>query len=142
MNKSEFNKVNSEIGKRSYKVYPVGMTGRVALVLTLFTLLPMIITSIMIEKEMLLPGENFYIVAPVFLCVFLIPFSKFIAHYLVNRDFKMINDFCRSVKNGSHEVFFDLPHQKEEEDDLIILLRNLNWMSRILEINYKDHTVD
>lgn len=76
------------------------------------------------------------IVAPVFLCVFLIPFSKFIAHYLVNRDFKMINDFCRSVKNGSHEVSFDLPHQKEEEDDLIILLRNLNWMSRILEIKY------
>jgi hypothetical protein len=33
-------------------------------------------------------------------------------------------------------VFFDLPHQKEEEDDLIILLRNLNWMSRILEIKY------
>lgn len=136
MTKPEFNEVNSITGKRCHKVCPVGMTGRVALVLILFTLLPMVATSIMIEYEMLLPGKNIYIAVPVFFGILIIPFSKLIAHYLINRDFKLINAFCSSVKDGSHKIYFDLPDQKEEEDDLIILLRNLNWMSRTLEIKH------
>lgn len=136
MDKSECKGVNGKAGKRCYKVFPVGMTGRVALILALFTLLPMVVTSILIEKGMLLPGKNLYIGVPVFFGILLFPFSKLIAHYLINRDFKVINDFCSSVKDGSHEIFFDLPHQKEEEDVLIILLRNLNWMSHTLELRY------
>lgn len=122
--------------KQTYRVWPIGMTGRVALILLCFTLLPMIFTGIMIEKGMLLPGKNLYIAVPVFFTVLIVPLSKTIAYNLVNRDLKMINTFCNKIKQGEHNIHFDVPDEKENEDDLLILLRNLNWMSRNLEMRY------
>ncbi len=116
-----------------YKIIPVGITTRVAIFLILMVFIPMILTGVAIEKALLLPGENMYLAIPVFFLPLIIPFSRLIAHYLINKDLLLIQEFCSQIKQGNFNCFFELPNQKEEEDALILLLRNLTWMSHSLE---------
>lgn len=117
-----------------FKVSSLSITARVALFLLMFLFLPMVLTGICIENQMLLPGENMYLAIPIFFIPLIIPFSKLISYYLINRDLVRIDNFCDEVKKGNYSIYFDLPNQKEEEDSLITLLRNLTWMARNLAL--------
>lgn len=132
---------SNEAEGKCYNVYSLGITVRVALFLLLFVFIPMILTGIGIEKQLLLPGENMYLAIPIFFIPLLIPFARFISYYLINRDLQNIERFCEEVKKGNYASYFDVPNQKEEEDSLITLYRNLNWMAHNLALradNAKD----
>lgn len=82
--------------------------------------------------ELLTPGENLYLAIPVFLTPLLLPLARFVSHHLINKDLRKIDNFCLEVKKGNFEVVFEVPNLKEDEDTLITLQRNLNWMAHNL----------
>jgi diguanylate cyclase (GGDEF)-like protein len=114
----------------TFNTYRWGMTARVACLMLLFVFIPMIFTSISIEKGLLLPGKNLYMAIPLFFIILLIPLSRAIAHHLINRDLMVVDQFCSEIKKGNYEITFRLGNQKESEDPFTSLLRNLTWMSR------------
>lgn len=110
----------------------LGMTGRVVMLLLVLMLLPMLLTAWMIEQGWLLPGKNLYCAVPIFLLILIVPLAKGMAAWLINRDLVVINRFCDEIKNGNYQVGFDLGREREDEDQFILLLRNLSWMSHAL----------
>lgn len=125
--------------KKNYKffrVHTVGITGRIAALLFFVCIIPMFATGILIENGNLLPGKNVYLAIPIVLIFILIPISRFLAQYTINKDLATINKFCNQIKKGNYNVSFTLPNQKENEDELVSLLRNLDWMSH--NLTYRD----
>lgn len=114
------------------KVYPFSITTRVAIFLLCCVVIPMFFTGLCIEKGYLLPGKNAYLAIPVFLIPLTVPFAKFVAFYLIERDLKEIARFCLEVKKGNYLLYFDILNQRNKRDSLIVLLQNLTWMNRSL----------
>ncbi|PIE73904.1 MAG: hypothetical protein CSA20_00890 [Deltaproteobacteria bacterium] len=122
-----------ETKKVMIPVSRMSITARVALLILLVVLLPMSLTTISYEYGWLVPGQNVILAVPIFFLFILLPFSRLLAHNLINRDLISIGRFCSEVKSGNYSVYFDLPSQKEEEDPFLLLLRNLCWMSHNIE---------
>ncbi len=127
----------SEQGKRRFKVLRFGITARFAFFLLLVTIIPMLITSLMIESGHLMPGKNVYVGIPIFFLFLLVPLSRLLADWVINRDLRIINRFCMEIKRGNYGVYFDLGNEGDDEDQLVILLRNLSWMAHDLEARQK-----
>ena len=126
-------KTNPDQEDNELKICTLGISARMAVFLFLFLFLPMAATGICIEKGWLLPGKNLYLAVPLFFICLIVPFSRCIAYYLINRDLQVMDRFCHEIKNGNYAVHFRLPNQKEEEDPFMTLLRNLTWMSHHLD---------
>ena len=118
----------------------IGMTARFALLLMLLVFLPMIVTGILIEKGVLVPGKTFFLAIPVLFIILLFPFAKLLSHWLVNRDLLVLTLFCNEIKKGNYNVSFNLGNEKEEEEPFLVLLRNLTWMSHTLSAREKQRT--
>jgi diguanylate cyclase (GGDEF)-like protein len=97
----------------------------------------MFLTAWIIESGWLAPGKNIYFAIPLLLLMFLLPLARTIADLLINRDLHTINQFCKEIKEGNYQVHFNLDNEKEDEDQFIILLRNLTWMSHSLAKRHK-----
>lgn len=115
------------------------MTSRIAVLLAAFTIIPMLGTSWLIETGRLVPGKNLYFALPILGIILLIPLARLVAFHLVNKDLLIINQFCREIKDGNYQVSFDLGNEDEDEDQFIVLLRNLSWMSHNLGKKNHEH---
>ncbi len=131
MNKNR-NNIPKPLEKR-IQLTRFGVTTRFAFFLFFILLLPMTITGLLIEKGMLMPGKNVYLAIPLFFLFLLIPLARFIAYHMINKDLALIDKFCTEIKKKNFSHSFIVPDQKEGEDTLITLQRNLNWMCRNLE---------
>lgn len=120
--------------RRLFKISRLSITGRVAVFLGFVVILPMIATSWMIESGYLMPGKNAYIAIPLVCIVLLIPVARVLADFFINRTLKNVNKFCLEIKRGNYSVYFDLENERDDEDELRILLRNLTWMSHGLKV--------
>jgi len=54
-------------------------------------------------------------------------------HWLVKRQVTRISRFCQRVKTGDY-TGFRLPPEAEDENEIVALMRDLNWMVRIIEV--------
>lgn len=64
--------------------------------------------------------------------VFLAPLSRGIGNFLVLKELQKVERFCLRVKAGDYGSLFDLPPQEDEEHELLVLKRNLNWMAHVI----------
>lgn len=119
--------------KTTFHIRQFGMTSRIALLLTIVTIIPMIGTSWLIETDHLVPGKNLYFAIPILGIILIVPLARLAAFHLINKDLLIVNQFCREIKNGNYQVSFELGNEKEDEDPFLVLLRNLSWMSHTLK---------
>jgi len=126
------NSENNTTRKTTFHVRRFGMTSRIALLLTIVTTVPMLGTSWLIETGRLVPGKNLYFAIPILGIILLVPLARLAAFHLINKDLLIINQFCREIKNGNYQVSLELGNEKEDEDQFLVLLRNLSWMSHNL----------
>ncbi len=131
--------VNEMLRKTTFHVRRFGMTSRVAVLFLFLTLIPMIWTSWLIETGHLIPGKNLYFALPILGFILLVPLARLAAFHLINKDLLIINQFCREIKNGNYQVSFDLDNEGEDEDQFLVLLRNLSWMSHNLGKKQHEH---
>lgn len=116
----------------AFRVSSLSLVTRFSLLLLLVTIIPMLITAWWIEAGYLMPGENAYIALPLFFLILIIPCARLLSNWVINRDIETINKFCLEVKKGNYRVHFELAHEGDEEEPLVILLRNLTWMTHTL----------
>lgn len=60
--------------------------------------------------------------------------------WLFLKQFKEIETFCYKIRKGNYEEHFNLPNQPADEGDeneLVFLKRNLNWMIRLISVREK-----
>lgn len=137
-------KVNSEINEKvnqNFKIWQVGITFRVMILLFVLVIIPMSLTSWLFETGILVPGKNAYFFVPILFLVLLQPMSRLIAHFFINKDLMIINKYCREIKDGNYQIHFSFKQENDNEDQFILLLRNLTWMSLRLNCEYKEAQV-
>ncbi|WP_051434351.1 GGDEF domain-containing protein [Desulfonatronum lacustre] len=112
-------------------VYGWSVTIKVRLLLVALIVLPSIGGLILLESR---PADlqTYFIFALVGTLAFIGPLSKIVADYLVMRDLREVERFCLKLKAGNYHVKFDLPPQVDEERDVLVLKRNLNWMAHVI----------
>jgi diguanylate cyclase (GGDEF)-like protein len=75
-----------------------------------------------------------WLITQVVLCV---PFCRIFIRLAVVPDLREIRAFVASLREGGAPLFTRLPNQTEEEDDLLLLKRALNALSRVV-IGYRE----
>lgn len=123
-----------------FHVLRLGVTGRFALLILVIVILPMFLTSWLVESGNLPPGKNLYLAIPVTILILLFPAARLLGYLVINRELRIVNRFCMEIKKGNYAVHFDLDHENEEEDEFLILLRNLTWMSHNLHARREKNT--
>ncbi|WP_462325313.1 GGDEF domain-containing protein [Desulfoplanes sp.] len=74
-----------------------------------------------------------WLIAQIVLCV---PLSRLIIRFVVAANLREVRTFVASLREGGAPLFTSLPNQTEEEDDLLLLKRALNALSRVVT-NYR-----
>ncbi|WP_158269590.1 GGDEF domain-containing protein [Desulfonatronum sp. SC1] len=112
-------------------VFGWSVTVKVRLLLIILIVLPAIGGLVLLESS---PSDlqTYFIFALVGTLAFIGPLSKVVADYLVMRDLRDVERFCLRLKAGNYHVKFDLPPQTDEERDVLVLKRNLNWMAHVI----------
>jgi len=64
--------------------------------------------------------------------VLLAPLSWLASQFMVLRELRAVEEFCLRVKAGDYAGQFDLPPEKDEEHEILVLKRNLNWMAHVI----------
>lgn len=104
---------------------------KVRLLLVLLLVLPAIAVLAGLETH---PQDmrNYVAIGLVAGVMLLAPLSKLIAHFLILKELKAVEAFCLRLKGGDYSFSFDLPDEQDEEHELLILKRNLNWMAHVI----------
>ena len=59
--------------------------------------------------------------------------------WLVSKPFESMRQLCYQVKRGNYRESLSLPNESRyEEDDMMILMRDMNWMARQIELRERD----
>lgn len=59
--------------------------------------------------------------------------------WLVGKTLDRMRQLCCQVKQGNYRELLSLPNEsRNEEDDILILMRDMNWMARQIEIRERD----
>lgn len=63
------------------------------------------------------------------------------SRWLIGKPLTKIKTFCSRIKAGNYKERLSLPNEArdgEDEDEFIVLMRNLNWMARKIEIREEE----
>ena len=59
--------------------------------------------------------------------------------WLVGKPLHRMRQLCYQVKQGNYRELLSLPNEsRNEEDDIIVLMRDMNWMARQIEMRERD----
>lgn len=107
------------------------VTTKVRLLLVFLIVLPALGGLIILESR---PEElQQYLVLVVLAgIIFLAPLSRLIGNFLVLKELRKVERFCLRVKAGDYGGQFNLPPQEDEEHEIMVLKRNLNWMAHVI----------
>jgi len=116
------------------------MIWKVRLILLTILMGPQILIFLMTYQSYLAVDKYFNQVEAVslavtLLIVFLLP--GVITQWLVVKPIDRVKRFCSAIKEGNYRERLGLPNESddgEEEDPFTVLIRNLNWMARQIEI--------
>lgn len=64
-----------------------------------------------------------------------------IVNWLVGKSLKRMSALCSRVKQGEYQELLSLPNEQRDSDDedgIIMLMRDMNWMARQIEIREKE----
>ena len=103
---------------------------KVALAIIIMFIMPGIFTLYLIETGKIGAVTTFLSVGIVISVALLVPLSNGLAYFLALRDLREMNRFCRNIREGKYDLFFQLPNEREDEPELIKIRRNMNWMLR------------
>ena len=101
---------------------------KIALILLIFVIIPNLLGIIYLDSGKPQTAEIILSIYSITLLILLIPTAKFIAYFIINKDLKKINILFHNVKSSNYSGHFTLPHEKPDENGIIRLKRNINWM--------------
>jgi diguanylate cyclase (GGDEF)-like protein len=108
-----------------------GIVFKVRLLLVFLIVLPAIGSLIALDSRPQ-DAQQFFVWMLVGGIILLAPLSRAISHFLVLRELRAVEEFCQRIKAGDYEAKFSLPPQEDEEHEILVLKRNLNWMAHVI----------
>ena len=111
----------------------VGVAGRVAFLLFVLVLAPMIATVIMLEAGVIHDPVNMLTVSLAVALGLLVPVSRAGASFLVLCDLRALNAFCSEIQQGRYGARFSVGLEGDDEHEMLRLKRNMNWMAHHIE---------
>jgi diguanylate cyclase (GGDEF)-like protein len=108
-----------------------GVGFKVRWLVVMLLVVPALIALVLLESN---PGLLRLLLAVVLLATIICfsPICRALAYLLVGKELKDIDRFCLRLKEGDYGCGFDLPHENEDEHEIIALKRNLNWMAHVI----------
>ena len=115
----------------------VGVVGRIAFLLFVLVLIPMIATLILLEAGLIHDPVNMLAVSLAVALGLLVPVSRVAASFLVLRDLRVLNAFSSEIQQGRYGARFSVGLERDDEHEMLRLKRNLNWMAHHIETQTK-----
>lgn len=109
-----------------------GVTTRLVIMFVFLSVLPLVGALILLHDRGAADAEVFLACMAALSIMMLGPLAEGAAQWLVLRDVRDINRACLDVRRGNYLAPFDLPVQREEENDIIQLKRNMQWMVHVM----------
>lgn len=120
----------------------MGLVTKLRLVFLLILLIPQGVIFGMAYDSLLMENKSFSQIQAVSLAsalVLTMIMPSVTVEWLVGKPFNRMRQFCYQVKQGNYREFLTLPNEsREEEDSILILMRDLNWMARQIEMRERD----
>ncbi len=115
------------------------LSTKFAIILGLLIILPNSLLMLLHETKNSFDAHLLLFIYTTMIFVFIFPLSKIIAYIVTNNDLLRINKRLNKAKNGEYKEYFSLPVQKENEDEIVKLKRNINWL--IHRVSTRENTL-
>lgn len=110
----------------------LGVRGRIAIIYVALGILPAVAALVLLHDKGPRAAEAGLALFAGGLLVFMGPCIALLSRWVVLRDVREVNAFCRMLRQGRCEVAFTLPPEREDEEELLRLKRDLNWMAHVV----------
>ena len=107
-----------------------------SLALLAVSILPLIVVVYILQKNGFLAHpviDKVLVISFVLATVLAIVGSLLFAERIVLNQISDIRRFCSKIHNKDYNVYFDLSEEKEEENELVSLKREMNWMADLIK---------
>lgn len=111
----------------------LGITARLRLVLCLLLLPPPAVTLYLLERG---SGTSMVEATAMWLALTLIllkPLASGVSRWVALGELATLNAFCAALRRGEYTRRLPLPGQSDDEHELLVLKRDLNWMAHHFE---------
>lgn len=109
-----------------------GVRARIAVLYVLLCLAPVVAALVLLHDAGIRTTETYLAIHAGVLLVCSGPLVAWLARWIVLRDVREINEFCQRLRWGKGEASFALPPESEDEEEILRLKRNLNWMAHVV----------
>lgn len=106
------------------------------LALLVVSILPLIVVTYILQNSGFLAHpviDKTLAVAFVLAIVLAVVGSTLFAEWIVLKQIRDIRRFCSKIHNRNYNTYFDLSEEKEEENELVSLKREMNWMADLIK---------
>lgn len=98
------------------------------LILVVLIILPNSVTMIMYDTGNTATAYLLILIFTTATIILLIPLSHLLTYIIINKDLSHINQTLAAAKKEDYSGYFILPLQKNNEDEITKLKRNINWL--------------
>ena len=98
-----------------------------------FSVIPLSITIILYEQDMITHKNNVLILIPIFLLLSSKTITGVLEHLVFKQNLIKVLRFTQNIKEGNYDTHFFLPKEQDEENYFIAVLRNLESMQRVIK---------
>ncbi|KIX13721.1 GGDEF domain-containing protein [Dethiosulfatarculus sandiegensis] len=105
-----------------------GIRAKLCVALLFIMVLPGLVILVLVEPQTKQDYDTCLAVLLALAVSLVFPLAHLLARFVIVAELDKINKFCLQVRKGKRGIFFDLPLQADEENEILTLKRNLNWM--------------
>lgn len=108
-----------------------GVVFKIRLLLFCCVTAPTLVSMVLLESH---PRELHVFLAVVLVVSIILfaPLANAVSYLLIRKELRDIEQFCMRLKQGDYAASFALPHETDDEHELNVLKRNLNWMAHVI----------
>ena len=111
------------------------------LIFLIALLIPQGIMFVMASDSLLMKNQYFSQIQAVSLAstlLLILGMPKLTIEWLVGKPLNHMRELCFQVKSANYQELVSLPNESTDEDDMVSLMRDMNWMARQIERREKD----
>lgn len=107
-----------------------GVVFKIRLLLFFCVTVPVLVSLVLLESH---PRElHVFLAIVLVVSILFAPLANAVSYLLIRKELRDIEKFCMRLKQGDYTASFTLPHESDDEHELHVLKRNLNWMAHVI----------
>lgn len=117
---------------------------KLRIIFLMFGMLPLVVLAVIVSQSGLGASRDFYNAMAIALMVTALAGllePGFLGSWLFTRQIERMRSYCSTVREGRYDSFLEVPNEKgngQGENELIALMRDMNWMVHRIKTNSTD----